>query len=362
MLIKRLRNIGGFKTINRYISMLAGYTSYAPSTSSNVIAVPSGNSPYVLAFPWTSGTGFGTKYSDPSTSVSGSPSNMDFSRTKSLLALSLSTSPYINVYPWDSGFGTKYTSPLTAVPNSAKGVSVDIDGQVIAVGHTASPGVSVYQFSDYVGFGTKYSNPASLPTNGIAVKINLNYLFVGDDTTPFIKAYPFDSVNGIGVKYADPATIPGYSNSSLDYSVSANAVTIGGIGYSSVYPWSVSGFGTKYANAAEGPYGYGLKFNLDGNTIAIGAHTSPYIFAYPWSVSGFGTKYSNPATLPTAQAPYNTNAVDINFDSTDIGIMTTASPYAFVYPFTVGTGFGTKYSNPGTLSAGGSFIGGINFN
>lgn len=33
--------------------------------------------------------------------------------------------------------------------------------------------------------------------------------------------------------------------------------------------------------------------------IAIAHAVSPYISAYPWSSSGFGTKYSDPGTLPT---------------------------------------------------------------
>ena len=33
--------------------------------------------------------------------------------------------------------------------------------------------------------------------------------------------------------------------------------------------------------------------------IAVAHSNSPYITAYPWSSSGFGTKFSNPGTLPT---------------------------------------------------------------
>jgi len=33
--------------------------------------------------------------------------------------------------------------------------------------------------------------------------------------------------------------------------------------------------------------------------IAVAHFTSPYITAYPWSGSGFGAKFSDPGTLPT---------------------------------------------------------------
>ena len=43
-------------------------------------------------------------------------------------------------------------------------------------------------------------------------------------------------------------------------------------------------------------------------------------------------------------------------------ILTTASPYVYAYSFSEVTGFGTKYNDPSTLLATGSFTGGINFN
>ena len=42
------------------------------------IAVGHYVSPYISVYPWTSGTGFGTKYSDPSTLPAGTGRNIDF--------------------------------------------------------------------------------------------------------------------------------------------------------------------------------------------------------------------------------------------------------------------------------------------
>ena len=33
--------------------------------------------------------------------------------------------------------------------------------------------------------------------------------------------------------------------------------------------------------------------------IAVAHDTTPFVSAYPWSGSGFGTKFANPGTLPT---------------------------------------------------------------
>jgi len=39
-----------------------------------------------------------------------------------------------------------------------------------------------------------------------------------------------------------------------------------------------------------------------GESVAVAHYTSPYVTAYPWSGSGFGTKFSNPGTLPAGNA------------------------------------------------------------
>ena len=87
-----------------------------------VVAVAHNTSPYVSVYPWTSGTGFGTKYSDPSTLPTGTGRFTAFSPDGADLAVSHSTSPYISVYPWSSGFGTKYSDP-SPTPYAALGVA-----------------------------------------------------------------------------------------------------------------------------------------------------------------------------------------------------------------------------------------------
>jgi hypothetical protein len=94
----------------------------------------------------------------------------------------------------------------------------------------------------------------------------------------------------------------------------------------------------------------------------MGGDQTPFISAYPFTVGGgFGSKFSNPATLPTTTPYYNN--VAFSFGAQAAAITSTTSPYVYAYQFSESTGFGTKYSNPaGTLRAVGSFGGGINFN
>ena len=78
------------------------------------------------------------------------------------LAVATPSTPYVNVYPWNSGFGTKYSNPSTLPAGNAYGVAFSPDGADLAVAHYNSPYISVYPWSS--GFGTKYADPSTLPT------------------------------------------------------------------------------------------------------------------------------------------------------------------------------------------------------
>ena len=75
----------------------------------------------------------------------------------------------------------------------------------IAVAHTTSPYASAYPWSS--GFGSKYSNPATLPTGtGFSAAFGTSDIAVALDTSPYVSAYPWSS--GFGSKYSDPGTLP----------------------------------------------------------------------------------------------------------------------------------------------------------
>ena len=74
---------------------------------------------------------------------------------------------------------------------------------------------------------------------------------------------------------------------------------------------------------------------------------------YPWTNgSGFGTKYTNPATLPTG----NGSGVAFSPAGKDIAISHAGSPFITAYPWANGSGFGTKYANPNTLAFTGNSV------
>ena len=79
------------------------------------------------------------------------------------IAVAHTGSPYITAYPWSSGFGSKYSNPSTLPTGTGLGVAFSPDGNDIAVGHSGSPYITAYPWSS--GFGSKYSNPSTLPAS-----------------------------------------------------------------------------------------------------------------------------------------------------------------------------------------------------
>ena len=88
------------------------------------IAVAHGTSPYITAYTFNSGSGFGTKYSNPSTLPTSTGRGVAFSPDNSAIAVPHESSPYITAYPWSaSGFGTKYSNPSTLPASTGRGVA-----------------------------------------------------------------------------------------------------------------------------------------------------------------------------------------------------------------------------------------------
>jgi hypothetical protein len=87
------------------------------------------------------------------------------------VAVAHATTPFVTAYPWSgSGFGTKFTDPGTLPANTGFGVAFTAAGDAVAVGHTTTPFVTAYPWSGS-GFGTKFANPGTLPAgqgNGVS--------------------------------------------------------------------------------------------------------------------------------------------------------------------------------------------------
>ena len=327
------------------------------------IGLATTTSPYINAYAWSSGNGFGAKYANPATLPTGQGNGVAFAPAGNAIAVAHAITPFISAYNWSaSGFGTKYTNPATLPTEAGYSVAFSPTGDAIAVAHVGSPYITVYPWSSSAGFGTKYANPATLPnSNSYSVAFSPlgDAIAVGSINTPFITAYPW-SASGFGTKYTNPATLPPSGGNSIAFNPSGTAIAVAHSNspFITAYPWSASGFGTKYANPATLPpnSSFGVAFSPTGDAIAVACGgTSPYVAAYPWSASGFGVKYADPSSVASA------TCTGVAFSPTGDAIAMShyTSPFIIAYPWSA-VGFGAKYTNPTTLPSGDAL--GVAFN
>lgn len=276
---------------------------------------------------------FGTKFADPSPGRDGSSTTaLSMSGTDVAIGVG-NTSPYVNAFPWTtSGWGTKYSNPGTLPPVQLTSIGFSNAGTDIAMTLTnTSPYVHVYPWTPGTGFGTKYANPGTLPSQGKGVKFrpgdSVIAIAVGVTTGPFIQAWPWTPGTGFGAKYADPG--------STTVGSASNGTNIG---------WSKT-----------------------GNTIFVsftgsGAGLGKCISAYPWS-AGFGTQYTDP-TVHSASVHGTKIDVTPASDAVVFGKSLSTTNGLTGFPFVEGTGWGTEYATKHFTSdffAGGSPSPGNNF-
>jgi hypothetical protein len=341
---------------------LLGSKIAAGGGASEAVIIGINASPYIVAYSWSNTTGFGSKYSNPSTLPPFAVNYLAINKENSKIIFIANNT--VRFYNWSnsSGFGS-YSSPgnilgpvsdLTIAPNSS----------AIAVADGASPFIHGYQWSNSTGLGTKSSNPSTLPTgagNGCAFSGDSSYVAVAHNVSPFISVYPW-SASGFGTKVANPSTLPTGGPSTLGmtacvFTSTNDALLMSNYGspYIQAYAWS-GGFGTKYSNPSTLPTGssYAITMNNANSAVAVTMDSSPYIHVYAWSSgSGFGTKYSNPSTTAVFQGG------KIQFSNDDAAIITSGTyngggtnPGVQAYAWSNSTGFGSAYSAPSSFPTG----------
>lgn len=137
-------------------------TSFAVSfnPSGSVVAVGSDSSPFLFAYPYSSG--WGTKFTDPA-SPAAYPTGLGWHPTGNAVVTNVLGSPQIAAWPFSSGWGTRFANPATLPPSTGYSADFSRDGGAVAVAHAGSPRVTAYAWSS--GFGAKFADPVSLPPN-----------------------------------------------------------------------------------------------------------------------------------------------------------------------------------------------------
>jgi hypothetical protein len=316
----------GFSDSCRAVAWLDNGTS-----ADTDIAVAQFNYPFVSVWKWNYATGFGTKYADPATPPTSTAEDVAFFGSPGGLSVDIAVSqtgpPYVSAYPWTTGvgFGTKHTNPAV-LPGTGFSTSYGVSwpsaneptNVVIGVTSTASPYLYFYIWYVTGGFSTNLPFTQTY-TGGSANAVRFNgvgssnALAVASDLSPYVSAYPYIFQHTVGTKYADPGTLPtGSANDVAWYTDTNLAVAHANSPYVTTYNWGL-GFGSKQADPGTLPTGTGRSVAFTRGTeaagglyLAVGHDNSPYLSIYAYSQAfGAGAKVSNPATLPTG----NVNSV-----------------------------------------------------
>jgi len=353
-------------------ALQAVYSNSQSTTVFPAIAMTSLSSPGINVFRFYDNK-IGSKYPNPAGFTNAFEvawANLPNSKTPDI-AVASSGSPYIHAWAWnyDYGFGSKYADPATLPTGPARGVDFFGNGSTqvydIAVSYNSSPYVSVYPWTTGVGFGSKYADPAVLPGSGVSDTDGVSFRYtaggsqiaVTSSVSPYVFVYPWTTGVGFGSKYADPATLPTGPATAVAFADSAIAVSHTISPYVSVYPWSTAvGFGSKYADPGTLPTGaaYDVSwYGISAGAIAVAHNNSPYMSVYPFT-AGFGTKYSDPSTLPTGTGYGVDFTAGVAAGSRSLAVGHANTPYVSVYPFGLPSfvGIGTKSANFTTLPPG----------
>jgi len=309
----------------------------------------------IAAYEWIPGTGFGSAYSAP-----GIPSSYDcfFSNNKDAFFVAGASSPYVSAWAWNSntGFGSALSQPSSPQTLYAYGGgdinSVDsavvIGGQA---GGSGQPEVVAYAFSSSGGFGTKYSNPGSLPGETVR-QINFDptdanvVMGVSGYYGQSVLKYAWSNSSGFGSKTTYTAINFGTCYG-IDFHPSGSyaVVTTSGSPYARSYNYSSSGFGSLVSTPSSGPGSEtnDPAFNSDGSVVALCEFNSPYVHAYAYSSGSFGTKFSNPSSLPGGFRE------SVRFSPDDDAIFVGGgggSTKTDIYNWSNSSGFGSRISTP----------------
>jgi len=267
----------------------------------------------------------GTKASDPSTlptaayGVSAWPYfGSDLEYTNGWVSLATNATPYIHMYSYSTTLGFqidfKASNPSTLPTGSAW--DTYINAEHVGVIHSTTPFISVYNVVAGFpvanpSFGTKINDPASpASTTGggsLMISNSKNHIFAATSASPRIHAWSWSSTaTGFGTKSSNPSTLPTGSAWAMD--MTDNESHIGVVHdttpFLSVYQWTAGDpgtFGTRVSNPSTLPIGngYGISFTPNKLLVTSSGSAGGVVRIYEWDGSTIGTALSSPSGGPT---------------------------------------------------------------
>lgn len=337
----------------------AASNSVTPSPPPQYVVTSTSLTPFVNGYPWTNGTGFGSRYANPSTLPAAAALTVAQANGNTV-AFGEFNSPRVDVYAWSaSGFGAKFANPASIPTARATDVRFTSNGNALAASIATTATLVAWPWSG--GFGTQYAAPAYVPSgnqgNGITFNPANNVILnTNNDSTQYVSAWNWNP--GFGTKFANPSTATGSGPRKPRFNPAGTVVTWTNSANATLntYLWS-GGFSTRYAQPASPPSFGGEDCAWNGNSIV--AYSTDNL-AQPLAVynfsGGYGTRFTNPIL------PSNSGGSSVAFtsDSNTIlvgvknGANTNVTLHAYVWSNS--TGYGTKYANPAGYSTAQNLI------
>lgn len=236
-----------------------------------------------------------TKLASPGSLPAGTSSKVAYDTTASYLAISVNTTPFINVYSRSGTTFTKLSDPATLPANVGQGVCVDGGGEFFAVAHITYPYVTIYQRSGSTL--TKLTNPSTLPTShgrDCACSTSGEFLYVSHDASPYITAYQRSGTTY--TKLTNPAALPGGNGLHVSTDSTGTITAVATSTVVTVYERSGTTL-TKLNDITPGGTIAGVAVSPSGGHVAITQATADFVKVYERSGSTFTALKS--LTTPT---------------------------------------------------------------
>jgi hypothetical protein len=200
-----------------YISNFVPTTGISLNGDNTQVAFSGSGSSIISLYQWSSATGFGTKYANATsppatTSYQGS---LSFNLITNDIAVGGTGNQKILAYAVTlSGFGSRYSDPSSTMTGSVFSVGFISNGSAIAIGgNSLAQPLSIYQWG--AGFGSLYSGP-NLSQQAV---YSANWSSTGTEiataqpsASPYTKVFSW-TPSGVGSAYSNPGTAPGIPKS-----------------------------------------------------------------------------------------------------------------------------------------------------
>ena len=117
-----------------------------------------------------------------------------------------------------------------------------------------------------------------------------------------------------------------------------------------VFLWQGGSFATTPVDTVTVAQAFDISISPDSSTVALALSGSPYLQAYPVSVSGFGSPYSDPGTLPSGAG----HGVDWHPSGEAVGLAWEDAAAMTLAVWAWAAGWGSKYADPASSFVGSS--------